>query len=93
MKYSRETVKFALKIAVPAMVESFFISFAGLVDSLMVSSLGPNAVAAVGLTGQPKLVGLAIFMAISVALSALVARRYGENKRDKANSILFHLSF
>lgn len=89
MKYSRETVKFALKIAVPAMVESFFISFAGLVDSLMVSSLGPNAVAAVGLTGQPKLVGLAIFMAISVALSALVARRYGENKRDKANSILF----
>lgn len=89
MKYSKETVKAALKMAVPAMIESFFVCFAGLVDSLMVSSLGSNAVAAVGLTAQPKFVGMAVFMAISVSLSALVARRYGEGKRDKANSILF----
>mgnify|MGYP000063842565 CR=1 FL=1 len=38
---------------------AFFIAFAGLVDSLMVSSLGSYAVAAVGLTTQPKLLGLA----------------------------------
>lgn len=89
MKHNKETVKTALKMAVPAIIESFFICFAGLVDSLMVSSLGSNAVAAVGLTAQPKFVGLAAFMAISVALSALVARRYGEKKRDKANALLY----
>lgn len=89
MNYSKGTMKAAFSMALPAMVESFFVCFAGLVDSLMVSSLGPDAVAAVGLTSQPKFVGLAIFMAISVALSALIARRYGQGKRDKANSILF----
>lgn len=89
MKYSKETVKTALKLAVPAIIESFFVSFAGLIDSLMVSSLGANAVAAVGLTAQPKFVGLAIFMAISVSVSALVARRFGEKRKDNANSILF----
>ncbi len=88
MKYNRETVHTALKMAVPAIVETFFVSFAGLVDSLMVSSLGSNAVAAVGLTAQPKFLGLAIFMAISVSLSALVARRFGEKNRNDANSIL-----
>ena len=77
-----------MSMAVPAIVESFFVAFAGLIDSLMVSSLGSNAVAAVGLTTQPKFMGLAVFLAINVSLSALVARRFGESKRKEANSIL-----
>lgn len=89
MKYSKETVKTALRLAIPAIIETFFVSFAGLIDSFMVSSLGANAVAAVGLTAQPKFVGLAVFMAISVSVSALVARRLGEKRKDNANSILF----
>ncbi|MCF0185923.1 MAG: hypothetical protein HUJ98_05490, partial [Bacteroidaceae bacterium] len=44
-------------MAWPAILESFFVAFAGLVDSYMVSSLGPNAVAAVGITTQPKFLG------------------------------------
>ena len=63
-------------------------AFAGLVDSLMVSSLGSYAVAAVGLTTQPKFVGLALFFALNVAISALVARRRGEEKPEEANRIL-----
>ncbi len=87
-KYSKETISIALKMAIPSVVESFFTAFAGLVDSLMVSQLGANAVAAVGLTTQPKFVGLAIFFAINVAVSALVARRRGENRQSDANRIL-----
>jgi len=75
-------------MAVPSVIESFFAAFAGLVDSLMVSQLGANAVAAIGLTTQPKFVGFAVFFAINVSLSALVARRRGENRRDDANKIL-----
>ena len=70
------------------MIESFFVAFAGLIDSLMVSALGSNAVAAVGLTAQPKFMGLSVFLAINVAISALVARRFGENKRREANALL-----
>ena len=77
-----------MNMAVPAMIESFFVAFAGLIDSLMVSELGSNAVAAVGLTAQPKFMGLSVFLAINVAISALVARRFGENKRREANALL-----
>ena len=86
--YHKETLKITIDMAWPAIVESFFVAFAGLIDSLMVSSLGSYAVAAVGLTTQPKLLGLALFFALNVAISALVARRRGEKKQDSANEIL-----
>ena len=76
-----------IDMAWPAILESFFVAFAGLVDSYMVSSLGSTAVAAVGLTTQPKFLGLSMFFAANVAISALVARRKGEQKQDAANAI------
>ena len=47
--------KEAIRLAWPAVCESFFIALAGMVDTFMVSTLGANAVAAVGLTTQPNL--------------------------------------
>ena len=87
-KYHKDTFQTAVNMAWPAIVESFFIAFAGLVDSLMVSSLGSYAVAAVGLTTQPKLLGLAFFFALNVSISALVARRRGEQRQGAANETL-----
>ena len=49
-KHSPENIRITFNMAWPSIVESFFTAFAGLVDSLMVSSLGSYAVAAVGLT-------------------------------------------
>lgn len=85
----REKLSNVLKMAWPAVIESFFGAFAGLIDSLMVSNLGTTAVAAVGLTTQPKFMGLALFFAINVAISAIVARRRGEQRRDDANSVAY----
>ena len=84
----RKLLKETISIAWPAVIESFFTAFVGLVDSYMVSGLGSNAVAAVGLTTQPKFMGLSMFFALNVALSALVARRRGEDRKDDANRIL-----
>lgn len=78
----------AFHMAWPAVMESFFIALAGMVDSLMVSSLGAYAVAAVGLTTQPKFIGLCLFIATNVSVSALVARRRGEDDRKGANQVL-----
>ena len=72
-QYNKDDVKKTLDMAWPAILESFFAAFAGLVDSLMVSSMGSYAVAAVGLTTQPKFVGLSLFIAANVSISALVA--------------------
>ncbi len=87
LDYDKEQVRKVVQIAWPAVLESFFIAFVGLVDSFMVSSLGSAAVASVGLTTQPKFVGLAMFFAVNVSVSALVARRKGEQNREGANKI------
>lgn len=76
-----------IHMAWPAILESFFTAFVGLVDSLMVSGMGAYAVAAVGLTTQPKFMGLSLFFATNVSISALVARRKGEDRREDANRI------
>lgn len=85
--YKKDDIKKTLDMAWPAILESFFTAFAGLVDSLMVSSLGSHAVAAVGLTTQPKFLGLSLFIASNVSISALVARRKGQGKKEEANRI------
>ena len=87
-QYKKENIRITLDMAWPSIIESFFVAFAGLIDSLMVSALGSYAVAAVGLTTQPKFMGLALFFATNVAVSALVARRRGERNQEEANRIL-----
>ena len=75
--FEKEHVKEAIRIAWPAVLESFFIALVAMIDSYMVSELGAESVAAVGLTTQPKMVALSIFFAGNVSISALVARRKG----------------
>ncbi|MBO5145979.1 MAG: MATE family efflux transporter [Lachnospiraceae bacterium] len=87
-KVRGKNVRETLRMAWPAVCESFFVALAGMVDSLMVSSIGSYAVAAVGLTTQPKFMGMALFIAMNVSISALVARRRGEQKKKEANRIL-----
>ena len=85
---NKELIKKTLQVAWPAVLESFFVAFVGMLDSIMVSRLGEYAVAAVGLTTQPKFIGLALFIGTNVAVSALVARRRGEGDKDGAGRIL-----
>ena len=54
----------------------------------MVGTMGSYAIAAVGLTIQPKMLGLALFLSLNVAVSAIVARRKGEGDRESANRVV-----
>jgi putative MATE family efflux protein len=65
-----------------------FVSLIGSVDVMMVSDLGYQAVAAVGLAGQPRMVTLAMFFALNVGVTAVVARRKGQQLPDDANQTL-----
>ena len=77
----------AISVAWPAILESFFTVLAGMIDTMMVAELGPYAVAATGLTAQPKFIGLTVFFGVNIAVSALVARRKGERNQEDANEI------
>lgn len=85
---NKNHIKEAFRMAWPSVIESFCVALVGMVDSLMVSRLGSYAVAAVGLTTQPKFICLALFIATNVSVSALVARRKGEQNREDANRVL-----
>lgn len=87
-KNNQSFIKETFQMAWPSVLESFFVALAGMVDSLMVSTIGAYAVAAVGLTTQPKFIGLAIFIAVNVAVSAIVARRKGQQDQKGANEVL-----
>lgn len=77
-----------LQIAIPSVLELVLVSLVGSVDTMMVGSLGAEAIAAVGLVGQPRMLLLCIFFALNIGVTAVVARRKGEGRQDTANEAL-----
>lgn len=77
-----------IRLALPSVMEMVLISLIGMMDTIMVSTIGTDAVAAVGLVGQPRMLMLCIFFAMNVGITAVVARRKGENRKDEANLVM-----
>lgn len=77
-----------IRVAWPSILESFLTALVTVIDTIMVSSLGPAAIAAVGLTTQPKYICLSAFFSMNIAVSTIVARRRGEGDRAGANCVL-----
>ncbi len=76
------------RLAIPSVLEMVLLSLIGMADTIMVSGLGTDQVAAVGLVGQPRMLLLAIFFALNVGITAVVARRKGEGRRQEANTVV-----
>src|SRR4051812_42405375 len=65
-------------LAIPMILELSLESVFALVDIFFVSKLGPNAIATVGLTESVITVVYSLAIGLSVAATAIVARRIGE---------------
>ena len=76
------------KIAWPSAVESTLVGLVGAIDTMMVGGIGTAAIAAVGITNQPKFILLAAINSLNVGVTAIVARRKGEDNQESANSCL-----
>ncbi|NLC32238.1 MAG: MATE family efflux transporter, partial [Clostridiales bacterium] len=76
------------RIALPSVTEMVLASLIGSADTIMVGMLGKNAIAGVSLPTQPRMISLAMFFALNVGVTAIVARRRGEERRDAANTTL-----
>ncbi len=85
---TRDAYREVIGIAIPSVVEMVFMSVIGSIDVVMVGSLGYEAIAAVGLTGQPRMILLAMFFALNVGVTAIVARRKGQGLPEEANRTL-----
>lgn len=71
-------------LAVPMILELIMESTFAVVDIFFVGKLGPSAVATVGLTETFLFLLYSIGMGLSMAVTAIVARRIGEKEKEKA---------
>lgn len=72
----------------PCITELFLFSMISVVNLIMVGKIGPEAISAVGLTGQPVNMSLAVFQSFNVGATALVARYVGAKKYDQARNVV-----
>lgn len=76
-----------LKITWPAFIELVMSALFGMVDMIMVGQLSAASIAAVGLTNQPFNLLLAVFAAVNVGATTLVAWSIGGDDIEKAHSV------
>lgn len=85
---TKSVYKNFLKMAWPSALESLLVGLVSSVDTMMVGTLGNNAITAVGVTNQPRFLLLAMILSLNVGITAVTARRKGQNDQKGANNTL-----
>jgi len=85
---SKEIYQKTINIAWPSAMEAVLISLIGAVDMIMVGTIGTAAIAAVGITNQPKFLLMSFVIALNIGTTVIVARRKGQNDQEGAKLAL-----
>jgi putative MATE family efflux protein len=84
--YTKENLKRAIfLLSIPMILEMAMESIFAIADIYFVSKISPEAVATVGLTESLMTIVYSISFGLSVAASAIISRRIGENNKEKAS--------
>lgn len=76
-----------LGLAIPMVVSSLLHSLQSMVDMYFVGWLGPEAIAAVGMSGSVMMILVTIFVGLNIATGALVSRNVGAKRLEQADRV------
>ena len=76
-------------LAIPMILEMGMQSTFSLIDMFWVGKLGPEAIAAVSMSGVLLMVLFSLAIGVSIAGGALISRRVGEKNFDEAGNVIF----
>ena len=85
---TRDMYKRTMNMALPATTETLLVGLMGIIDTIMVGTIGAAAIAAVGITNQPRFLVFSVVVALNVGVTAIIARRKGEQNMKMAHSSL-----
>jgi len=92
LDYTKVNLKTAIFVlAVPMILEMIMESLFAVVDIFFVGRLGEQAAATVGLTEAVLMVVYSVGVGLSMAATAIIARRFGEKNYKEAGSAAFQL--
>lgn len=83
----QEKVRVVLTLAVPTVIENLLLNIVGFIDTLFVAKIGLQEVAAVGVTNAIVAIYIAVFMAMGIGTSSLIARCLGAGDAGRAKAI------
>lgn len=95
LNYYRKDI---IKLTIPVFFELLISSLFGMVDMMMVGNSGlahitTPSIAAVGITNQVILIGIAMAQAISTGGTAMISRYIGAGEEEKIPDVIKHLLF
>ncbi|WP_456400422.1 MATE family efflux transporter [Persephonella sp.] len=79
------------KLAIPAALSNLLDTLQLLIDILMIGKVSPEAIGAVGLSGQLIILIYSFISIFYIGTNALVSRAFGEKKPKKAEEVIFSL--
>lgn len=86
---AKSPLKAILRIAIPVSLQALISSSLSFVDIYMVSSLGVNNIAAVGLISKVYFVFIVALFGLTSGISILVAQYWGSGRKLAVNGLLF----
>ena len=90
---TKSIYRHTIDIAWPSAAESLLINLVNSIDTIMVGTISSAAIAAVGITTQPKFLLLAAILSLNFGVTAVIARRTGQKDQDGANRCLHQSLF
>lgn len=80
--------KAILLLAIPSIIESLLQSMIGFVDTLFISRLGIEEVAAVGIANNILQIYFSVFIALGTVSTVFISRSFGSNDQEKVKVIV-----